>query len=171
MDADAVRGAAAACEVALNCTSPAGGNSTVELVQSIVPNAAAGGVQKFYLVGGLGALWVPGTNQTVLVQDWDDEEAMAQFGLSTNMPREKIRSMTQGHLASMAFMVDTGLPHTFICPGVMVEGPATDRRSVHLDEVGGRKVTQVTFGDVARTIVDDLPRGDLLGHRVCVAAL
>ncbi|MEM9489654.1 MAG: NAD(P)H-binding protein, partial [Myxococcota bacterium] len=57
MDAEAVRAASAGCAIAINCTSPAGGNSALEMAQSIVPNAAAGGVATFYMVGGIGALW------------------------------------------------------------------------------------------------------------------
>ena len=169
MDADAVRTAAAGCEVGINCTSPAGGNSALEMAKSIVTNAAASGVQRFYLVGGLGALWAPGTNHTVLVQDWDDAEAMQKVGLSPSMPREMIRKMTKGHLESMAFLQGTGLPHTYLCPGRMVDGPPTETRVVTLDEVGGQSPGQVNFGDVAQVMVDDLPQGALIGHRVCVS--
>lgn len=170
MDADSVRAAAAGCEAAINCTSPAGGNSTLELARSIVSNAADAGVGTFYMVGGLGALWAPGTQRTVLVQDWEDPEAMQRYGLPPGMPRERIRTMTDGHLASMAFMASTGLPHCFVCPGLMVDGAPSDRRVVTLDELGGRAAGRVTYADVAQVLVDDLERGDLLGHRVCVSA-
>lgn len=170
MNTDAVRAASHGCEVAINCTSPAGGNSTLEMASAIVPSAAAGGVGRFYMVGGLGALWAPGTSQTVLVQDWDDPEAMQQHGLSPQIPREMIQRMTKGHLASMAFMQSTGLPHAFLCPGRMLSGPASEARVVTLDELGGRAAAQVSFADIAQVIVDDLERGELMGHRVGVSA-
>jgi len=171
MDGPAVAAAAKGSEVLVNCTSPAGGNSTLELAKSIVTHAEAGGVQRFYMVGGLGALWVPGTNRTVLVQDWQDPDGMAAVGLSPEMPREMIRKMTTGHLASMAFMADEGLAHTFLCPGMMKDAPATTTRVVSLDEVGGTRAGQVNMGDVAQVIVDDLEVGNLLGHRVSVASI
>lgn len=169
MDADAIRAASAGCEVAINCTSPAGGNTTLELAQSVVRNASAAGVSAFYMVGGMGALWVPGTDRGVLLQDWDDAEAMARFGLSTDVPRETFQKMTKGHLASMAWMQETGLRHTFLCPGMMVDAPATASRIVTLDEAGGSNVTRINMGDVAQVLVDDLGKGTLLGHRVCIA--
>ncbi|MEO0602510.1 MAG: NAD(P)H-binding protein, partial [Myxococcota bacterium] len=138
MDGAAVTVASGGCEVAVNCTSPAGGNSALEMAQSVVPAAAASGVERFYMVGGLGALWVPGTNRTVLMQDWSDAEEMPKYGLSASMPQEVVRNMTKGHLASMAFLESTGLPHSYLCPGRMVEGPATATRVVTLDELGGR---------------------------------
>ncbi|MEL6346932.1 MAG: NAD(P)-binding oxidoreductase [Myxococcota bacterium] len=169
MDAEAVRSASTGCQIAINCTSPAGGNGTVEMVQSIVPNAAAGGVQTFYLVGGIGALWVPGTNRSVLLQDWDDPDAMKRYGLPPGMPRDVIQRMTRGHLASMAYLESTGLPHCYLCPGAMVDGPATESRVVTLDELGGQSAMRVRFGNIAQVIVDDLDHGKLIGHRVCVA--
>ncbi len=169
-DADAVRAAADGCAASINCTSPAGGDATLALAKSIVTHAAAAGVETFYMVGGLGALWAPGTNQTVLVQDWDDAEAMQRFGLPPGMPRDQIRSMTKGHLASMAFMAGTGLAHTYVCPGAMFDGPLSGTRLVTLDELGGPAATRVSYADVAHVIVDDLERGELIGHRVCVSA-
>ncbi len=168
MDAQAVRSASEGCQIAINCTSPAGGNSTLDMARSIVGNASAGGVDAFYMVGGLGALWAPGTNRTVLVQDWDDTAGMARFGLPPGMPQETIRRMTRGHLASMEMMKETGRPHTFVCPGMMVDAPATPDRMTTLDELGGGHVGRVNMGDVAAVIVDDLEHGALLGHRVCV---
>ncbi|MFK7986795.1 MAG: NAD(P)-dependent oxidoreductase [Sandaracinaceae bacterium] len=164
---DAVRTASEGCEVAINCTSPAGGNSTLELAQAIVGQASAD-VLAFYMVGGLGALWAPGTERQVLVQDWDDAEALGQSGLSGSMPREVIRNMTRGHLQSMAWMAARGVPHTFLCPGRMIDAGPSEGRRVSLDELGEGRVTEVHMGDVAQTIVDDLPRGALLGHRVCI---
>ncbi|MEM6993716.1 MAG: NAD(P)H-binding protein, partial [Myxococcota bacterium] len=155
MDADAVRAACAGARVAINCTSPAGGNSTLELAQSVVTNATAAGVEAVYMVGGLGALWAPGTNRSVLLQDWDDADAMGRYGLSAAMPREQIRRMTKGHLAAMAFMQDLGVRHCFVCPGMMVEGSPSDRRVVTLDELGGTAAMRVTYADVAQVIVDD----------------
>ncbi len=38
------------------------------------------GVASFYVVGGMGALWAPGSGKSVLIQDWDDTEAMAKHG-------------------------------------------------------------------------------------------
>lgn len=170
MDADAVRAASAGCDVAINCTSPAGGNSTLELAQSVVGNASAAGVAAFYMVGGLGALWAPGTDRAVLVQDWDDTEAMPRFGLSSRIPREVIQNMTRGHLQSMAWMTKSELPHAFLCPGRMIDAGPTPARRVHLDELVEGNVTEVHMGDVAQAIVDDLPKGSLLGHRVCVVS-
>ncbi|MEN0065793.1 MAG: NAD(P)H-binding protein [Myxococcota bacterium] len=170
MDAEAVRAASAGCEAAINCTSPAGGTSAPDMARSIVPNAAQAGVQAFYMVGGIGALWAPGTDRTILIQDWDDEVAMKQYGLSPTIPREMVRRMTKGHLESMAFLESTGLPHAFVCPGAMEEGPATDTRVVTLDELGGKSAIRVSFGNIAHVIVEDLGRGELLGHRVCVSA-
>lgn len=83
--------------------------------------------------------------------------------------RDKIRAMTRGHLASMAFMATTNLAHTFVCPGAMFDGRESPERTVTLDELGGRGAMRVSFADVARVIVDDLNVGALLGHRVCVA--
>ncbi len=160
-DRGAVTEAAAGCEAAINCTSPAGGNATLELARAAVEGAAAAGVRTFYMVGGLGALWAPGTKREVLMQDWDDRDAMEAFGLNWSMPRERIRDMTKGHLASMAYLAGTGHAHTYLCPGLMVEGPATEGRVVTLDELGS---------DVAQVIVDDLGVGALLGHRVSVAS-
>jgi|GEM_PF-5097197 len=168
MDAEAIRRASAGCSIAINCTSPAGGNSTLELARSIVPNAAAAGVERFYMVGGLGALWAPGTGKTVLVQDWDDADALPRYGLRADVPRDLIRNMTKGHLASMAYMASEGRSHSFVCPGAMYEGPATEGRTVVLDELGGQSAARVSFGDVAQVIVDDLRHGALMGHRVCV---
>lgn len=170
MDADAVRDAARGNEALINCTSPAGGNTTLELAKSVVGNGSAAGVRAFYMVGGLGALWAPGTNKTVLLQDWDDDAAMPRYGLRPGMPREQIRMMTKGHLASMAYLAETGLAHTYVCPGLMVDGPESAERVVTLDEIGGTQAGRVTYADIARTIVDDLGRGELLGHRVCVSA-
>lgn len=169
MDAAAVREASTGCAFAINCTSPAGGNGAAEMAASIVPQAAAAGAERFYMVGGIGALWAPGTNRQVLVQDWDDREGMLRHGMSPDIPRAMIQRMTQGHLASMAFMQSTGLPHAFLCPGAMNEGPATPDRVVTLDELGGPAPLRVNFGDVAQVIVDDLPVGALMGHRVCVS--
>ncbi|MEM9188078.1 MAG: NAD(P)-binding oxidoreductase [Myxococcota bacterium] len=170
MNGDAVREAATGSEVAINCTSPAGGNSTIDLARSVVSNASAGGVQRFYMVGGVGALWAPETNKQVLVQDWDDAEAMQRYGLSPSIPREMIQKMTKGHLESMAYLESTGLPHAFLCPGRMQDGPASDSRVVTLDELGGQSAMLVNFGDIAQVIADDLERGELIGHRVCVSA-
>lgn len=170
MDGEAVRVASEGCDVAINCTSPAGGNSTLQMAQSMVTNASAGGVATFYMVGGMGALWAPGTGKSVLVQDWDDAEAMATFGLPPDMPREVIRNMTKGHLASMAYLHKTGVAHAFVCPGAMDNAPAASHRVVTLDELGGSRVMRVNMGDVAQVIVDDLGVGKLLGHRVCVAS-
>ncbi len=169
MDGDAVRDAAADAEVVINCTSPAGGNATIDLARAVVTPAAAAGVERFYMVGGMGALWAPGTHASVLLQDWDDVDAMRTYGLPAGMPREKIRAMTQGHLASMAFMASTGLAHAFVCPGAMFDGPPSPDRTVTLDELGGQGAMRVSFADVAQVIVDDLDVGALLGHRVCVA--
>lgn len=169
MDPDAVREAAVGAQVAINCTSPAGGNGAEEMVRSLVPAASTAGVGAFYLIGGMGALWAPGTERTVLVQDWDDPEAMKRHGLEPKMPRELIRRMTRGHPASMAFLQGTGHAHTYVCPGAMVQGPPSDDRVVTLDELGGPSVARVPFADVAAVIVDDLSRGALLGHRVCVS--
>lgn len=169
MDAEAVRLAATGCQIAINCTSPAGGNSALEMARSVVSNAAASGVQKFYMVGGIGALWAPETNRSVLIQDWDDPVAMQKYGLPTTMPREVIQRMTRGHLASMAYLESTGLPHCYLCPGAMVDAPPTESRVVTLDELGGRAAMRVSFGNVARTIVEDLEQGALIGHRVCVS--
>lgn len=126
MKAESVKNAAVGCSAAVNCTSPAGGLSTLEIAKAVVTNAASSGVDKFYMVGGLGASWAPGTNKTVLVQDWDDSEAMAKFGMPAHgPPKAVIQGMTKGHLASMAFLKETGLPHTHLCPGQMVDGAAT----------------------------------------------
>lgn len=169
-DAEAVRRACEGREVAINCTSPAGGNATLELAKSMVGPAGDAGIKTFYMVGGLGALWAPGTDRGVLVQDWDDPEGAKRFGFPPGMPRDRIQAMTKGHLASMAFMASTGHAHTFLCPGMMVEGPASSTRVVTLDELGGQSPMRVNFGDVAQTIVEDLGRGQLLGHRVSVAS-
>ncbi|MEM1414383.1 MAG: NAD(P)H-binding protein [Myxococcota bacterium] len=169
-DTEAVARAAAGCEVAINCTSPAGGNATLELAKAAVEGAAAAGVRTFYMVGGMGALWAPGTHRQVLVQDWEDEAGMKAFGLSGSIPRDRLRDMTKGHLASMAYLESTGYAHTFLCPAMMLEGPATDTRVVTLDELGGSSVLKVNKGDVAQVLVDDLGKGELLGHRVCIAA-
>ncbi len=91
MDSEAVRVASEGCDVAINCTSPAAGNSTLEMAQSIVGAAAASGVTRFYMVGGMGALWAPGTAKSVLVQDWDDADAMAEFGIPSNHRRSRTR--------------------------------------------------------------------------------
>lgn len=170
MEPAAVKEASSGCQACINCTSPAGGNTTLELAQSIVTNAMASGVKQFYMVGGLGALWVPGTNKGVLIQDWDDPEQMAQWGMSSSIPREVIQNMTKGHLASMAFMESTGVDHTFMCPGLMVDASASAGRVVTLDELGGKSFMKIHMGDVAQVIVDDLGRGELLGHRVCISA-
>lgn len=170
MNAEAVHAASVGREIAINCTSPAGGNSTIDLARAIVDTAEGAGVSTFYMVGGIGALWVPGTAQQVLVQDWDDAAAMTEYGLSPDMPQELIRKMTRGHLESMAFMKEKGVPHTFLCPGRMLDAPATAERVVTLDVLGGRRALQVNMGDVAQVVVDDLKTGALLGHRVCVAA-
>lgn len=170
MDADAVTAASQGRDIAINCTSPAGGNSTLELAKSIVGHAAKAGIDTFYMVGGLGALWVPGSNRTQLVQDWDDASEMVKYGLSSELPRERLQAMTKGHLASMAFMQTTGLAHTFVCPGMMLDGPATLSSRITLDEAGGNGMMRVNLGDVAKVIVDDLGKGRLLGHRVCVSA-
>ncbi|MEM1156048.1 MAG: NAD(P)H-binding protein [Pseudomonadota bacterium] len=170
MDADTVTAASEGRDVAINCTSPAGGNSTLALAKSIVGNAAEAGIDTFYMVGGLGALWVPESNQTQLVQDWDDASQMVKYGLPPDIPKENIRAMTKGHLESMAFMQSTGFAHTFICPGMMLDGPATSSCRITLDEAGGNRMMSVNFGDVAKVIVDDLGWGKLLGHRVCVSA-
>lgn len=169
MDTSAVAAATQGCEVIVNCTSPAGGHSALEMAQSIVPQAAASGARDFYMIGGMGALWVPGTQRSVLVQDWSDASAMAAFGLDPKMPQEVIRKMTKGHLASMNFMDSTGLDHTFICPGAMTDGSASETRTVTLDELGGRDMGRVAYQDVAETIVEDIGVGRLMGHRVCVA--
>ncbi len=169
LDGAAVQEASRGCEIAINCTSPASGDATLDLARSIAGNASAAGVERFTMVGGLGALWVPGSDRSLLVQDWEDEAAMARHGLPP-MPKERIRAMTQGHLAAMDYMATTGLASTFVCPGMMVPGPATAERVVTLDEVGGRQAMRVNLGDVAEVIVDDLDRGELVGHRVCVAA-
>lgn len=167
MDASDVQKASNGAEIAISCVSPAGGNSTIEMIQSIVPNAAKAGVRTFYLVGGSGALWVPGTNRTKIMAECDD---LAPFGVPPNIPVEVIRNMTKGHVASMAYMATTGLDHTYICPSMMVEGPATAGRSIGFEarmdgtSVGGK----VNLGDVAQVIVDDLPYGKLLGERVRV---
>ena len=63
---------------------------------------------------------------------------------------------------------ETGRPHTFVCPGMMVDAPATPERMTTLDEPGGGHVGRVNMGDVAAVIVEDLEHGALLGHRVCV---
>ncbi len=170
MDAAAVEEASSGCKVAINCTSPAGGNSALEMARSIASRASASGVDTFYMVGGVGALWVPGSGQTVLVQDADFTDELARFGLPPGMSKERIQEMTKGHLASMAYMASTGLDHTFVCPGVMVEGPATSERVVTLDELGGAAVMRVNMGDIADVIVGDLGKRELIGHRVCVAA-
>ncbi len=170
MDAKAVSVAAEGCEVLVNCTSPASGNSALEMAESIVAIAAKAGVLRYYMVGGLGALWVPGSNRSVLMQDWNDVEAMKSFGIDRPMPKEVIQNMTKGHLASMDFMAGTGLAHAFLCPGLMVEGPASPTRVVTLDELGGTSVVKVAYDDVAETVVEDIEVGRLIGHRVCVAA-
>lgn len=170
MDADAVRAASRDCQVAVNCTSPAAGNSALEMARSIVEQASASGVASFYMVGGVGALWAPGTDKTVLVQDWEDAEAMAKFGLRAEIPKETVRQMTRGHLASMAFMQQAGVPHTFVCPGMMLDAPATAARVVTLDELGSSRAMQVNMGDIAAVVVDDLDRGALLGHRISVVS-
>ncbi|MBX2800514.1 MAG: SDR family oxidoreductase [Myxococcales bacterium] len=170
MDSEAVRAASEGSEIAINCTSPAGGDGAEEMVRSIVPSAAAAGVRAFYLIGGLGALWAPGSGRTVLVQDWEDVSAMKQYGLGPQVPREVIRQMTRGHLASMAFLQTTGHAHTYVCPGLMVPGPASDARVVTLDEIGGPSPARVPYADIAEVIVDDLGHGALLGHRVCVSS-
>lgn len=169
LDADAIQAAAAGCDVAINCTSPAGGDATIDLARSVVSNAAAAGVGQFYMIGGMGALWAPGTDRTVLLQDWDDADAMEAHGMRATIPRAVIQRMTRGHLASMAYLENTGLPHTYLCPGAMFDGPPSDTRVVTLDELGGRSPGRVSFGNIARVIVDDLGHGRLLGHRVCVS--
>lgn len=116
----------------------------------------------------MGALWAPGTGKSVLMQDWDDAEGMAKLGLPSGMPREMIRNMTKGHLASMAYLEESCVAHTFVCPGAMDDAPPTKNRVVTLDELGGRGVMRVAMGDIAQVIVEDLGRGELLGHRVCV---
>ncbi|MEM6533168.1 MAG: NAD(P)H-binding protein [Myxococcota bacterium] len=166
MDGPAVRDAAAGCDIAVNCTSPAGGNSTLEIAESIAGHA---NVERFYMVGGIGALWVPGTNKSVLMQDWDDTAAMARFGITQAMPRELVQKMTRGHLQSMAFMASAGRAHTFVCPGAMVDGPLSEDRVVTLDELGGTSVLRVSFATVAQSLVDDFPEGQFIGHRVSVA--
>jgi hypothetical protein len=170
MDGEAVRVASEGCDVAINCTSPAAGNSTLEMAKSIVDHASKGGVARFYMVGGMGALWAPGTGKSVLMQDWEDSEAMLKLGLPANIPREMIRYMTKGHLAAMAYLEQAGVAHTFVCPGAMDDAPATADRVVSLDEPRGRRIMRVSMGDVAQVIVDDLDQGELLGHRVCVAS-
>ncbi|MEO1227448.1 MAG: NAD(P)H-binding protein [Myxococcota bacterium] len=170
LDSGAVQGAAAGARAAINCTSPASGDATLDLATSAVTSAAAAGVERFYMVGGIGALWAPGTHRQVLLQDWDDEPAMRAFGLNPGMPRERIRDMTKGHLASMAFMQSTGHPHAFACPGAMYDGPATSGRTVSLDELASPAAMRVSLGDVAQVMVDDLERGELLGHRVSVCS-
>lgn len=170
LDGSAVKRACAQCDAVVNCTSPASGNATIDLARSVVINAKAAGVTVFYMVGGLGALWAPGSNKTVLMQDWDDTEGLKKAGMPTNMPRDMIRRMTQGHLQSMEFLSSSAVQHTFLCPGQMVDGPATAGRVVTLDEVGGPNPARVNLGDVAQTIIDDVGIGRLLGHRVCVAS-
>lgn len=169
MDADSVRQAAENCEIAVNCTSPAGGNATIDLAKQVVGNAKAAGVKKFYMVGGLGALYVPGSEKGQLMQDWEDAEAMAKYGLSTKMPKEVIQRMTAGHLLSMKYMEELGVPHTFLCPGMMKEGEGSAAPVVTLDEVGGSSPMVVKLASVAKVIVDDFEVGSLLGHRVCVS--
>lgn len=169
MDAQAVRAASEGAEVAINCTSPAGGNAAEAMVRSLVPASAEAGVLAFYLVGGIGALWAPGTGRTVLIQDWSDAEGMRQHGLDPRMPQAMIQNMTRGHLASMAFLERTGLPHTYLCPGRMVEGPPSAARVVTLDEIGGPSPLKVPYADIAVVIVEDLAQGRLLGHRVGVS--
>lgn len=167
MDGAQVEKASAGAKIAISCVSPAGGNSTLEMIQSIVPHAAQAGVEKFYLVGGSGALWVPGTNRTKVVAECDD---LAAFGIPPVVSVDAIRKMTQGHLASMKYMATTGLPHTYVCPSMMVEGPVTSGRSIGFEarmdgtSAGGK----VRLSDVAQVIVDDLPHGKLLGERVRV---
>ena len=169
MDREAVQAAASGAEVVVNCTSPAGGNATIDLAKAVVTAAAAAGVERFYMVGGIGALWAPGTQKTVLLQDWDDPEAAKQYGLPPSIPRDMIRKMTRGHLASMEFLATTNLAHAFMCPGAMFDGPESPGRTVTLDELGGQGAMRVSYADIARVIVDDLNVGALLGHRVCVA--
>ncbi|MEL6544458.1 MAG: NAD(P)H-binding protein, partial [Myxococcota bacterium] len=169
MDASAVTTATEGCDVVVNCTSPAGGNSTLEMARSIVNHGSNAGVRSFYMVGGIGALWVPGTERRLLVQDWDDPAGMRAHGIARPMPKDAIRSMTKGHLASMEFMATTGVEHTFICPGLMLDGSASPTRRVTLDELGGASVAQITYDDVAATIVEDLNIARLFGHRVCVS--
>ena len=169
MDGVAVGEAAAGCTVAINCTSPAGGNSALEMAASIVRHASEAGVSAFYMVGGIGALWAPGTDQTILVQDWDPAEATA-FGFPSNVPAHVIRRMTQGHLASMAHLEQSGVAHTYVCPGAMLDEPASASRVVTLDELGGAAAMRVRMGDVAQVIVDDVGKGALLGHRVSVVS-
>lgn len=169
MDAVAVRSACRGSDCVINCTSPSGGNATIDLAQSVVSNASASGVGTCYMIGGMGALWVPGSNKSLLLQDWDDIEGMAKYGLPP-LPREKVQQMTKGHLASMEFMATTNLDYCYICPGVMIEDAATTARVVTLDELGGTSLMRVNAGDVAQVIVDDLEAGELIGHRVCVSA-
>lgn len=167
MDASIVQKASSGADIAISCVSPAGGNSTIEMVRSIVPNAAQAGVLTFYLVGGSGALWVPGSGRTKIMAECDD---LAPFGVPPQVPVEAIRNMTKGHVASMEYMATTGYAHTYICPSFMVEGGVTVGRSIGFEarmdgtSVGGK----VNLGDVAQVIVDDLPYGKLLGERVRV---
>ncbi|MEM1033299.1 MAG: NAD(P)-binding oxidoreductase [Myxococcota bacterium] len=176
VDTAAARQAATGCQIAINCTSPAGGHATIDLAKSIVGAAADAGVERFYMVGGIGALWVPGTGRQVLVQDWDDVDGMRRYGFPADLTADQrrgmqnqVRTMTAGHLASMAYLASTPHRHTFICPGSMVEGPTSPGRTVTRDELGGYGALQIGFADVAEVIIDDLVDGDLLGHRVCVA--
>lgn len=87
----------------------------------------------------------------------------------SELVEEFIQRMTRGHLASMAFLQTTGQAHTYLCPGAMVEGPASAARVVTLDEVGGPSPARVPYADVAKVLVDDLGHGALLGHRICVS--
>mmetsp|Transcript_8392 Transcript_8392/g.18058 ORF Transcript_8392/g.18058 Transcript_8392/m.18058 type:complete len:229 (-) Transcript_8392:46-732(-) len=170
LDATVVQKAAQGCTVAINCTSPATGNSTLELAQAAVANASAAGVTQFYMTGGLGALYAPGTNQTILLQDWDDEADQKAFGMPMpGMPKDKLQAMTKGHLTSMEYLKSTGVAHAFVCPGYMVDGPPTDERVVAMDELKTPKALKVNFGNVAQAVIDDVGVGKLLGHRVCVS--
>lgn len=167
MNGERVEEASKGAEIAISCVSPAGGNSTLEMIQSIIPHASKAGVTTFYLVGGSGALWVPGTNRTKVMAECDD---LTPFGVPPQVPVEAIRNMTKGHLVSMEYMATTGLAHTYICPSLMVEGPVTLGRSIGFEarmdgtSVGGK----VRLADVAQVIVDDLPHGKLMGERVRV---
>lgn len=154
MDADAVKNACEGQDVVVSCVSPAGGTPTIDIVTFIVTNAMKSGITKFYMVAGVGVLYVPGTDKTVMVMNGSPG----------------LENASKGHVAGLAFMETTGLTqYTYICPGRMIEGPATEGRTVTMDELAPGGFKPVNLGDVAQAIVDDLNVGRFFGHRICVS--
>lgn len=122
-------------------------------MKNIVEQMEKAGVQRIVGIGGMGLLNAP--DDTLLI----DQE---------NYPQQFV-AVGREHQKALAYLKESKLNWTFVCPPDIIDAEATGRFHTNADYLPAENTYRINAGDLALFMLKELQQNEYLNHRVGIS--